>query len=120
MYESGENYLETIYILKQKYGFVRSVDIAKELSFSKPSVSRAIGILRDGGYLEVGDNGNLILTEKGEEKAKAIYERHTVLTKFLVEILKVEPQTAEADACRMEHIISEETFRRFKAYLKSN
>lgn len=99
---------------------MRSVDIAKELDFSKPSVSRAIGILRDGGYLEVGDNGNLILTEKGEEKAKAIYERHLVLTKFLVEVLKVEPKTAEADACRMEHIISEETFKKFKSYLKTN
>lgn len=120
MYESGENYLETIYMLKKKYGFVRSVDIAKELDFSKPSVSRGVGILRDGGYLEVGDNGNLILTEKGEEKAKAIFERHQILTKFLVEILKVEPTVAEADACRMEHIISEETFKKFKAYLKSN
>lgn len=118
MYESGENYLETIYILKKKYGFVRSVDIANELNFSKPSVSRAIGILRDGGYLEVGDNGNLILTEKGEQKAESIFERHTVLTKFLVEVLKVEPQTAESDACRMEHIISDETFRRFKSFLK--
>ncbi len=119
MYESGENYLETIYILKKKYGFVRSVDIAKELNFSKPSVSRAIGILRDDGHIDVGENGNIILTEKGAEKAKAIYEKHLILTKFLVEVLKVEPKTAEADACRIEHIISEETFKKFKAYLKS-
>lgn len=120
LYESGENYLETIYILKKKYNYVRSVDLAKELNFSKPSVSRAIGILRDDGYVEIGDNGNLILTEKGLEKAKAIYERHLVLTRFLVEILHVEPKTAEADACRIEHIISEETFRKFKGFLKAN
>lgn len=120
MYESGENYLETIYILKKKYNYVRSVDLAKELNFSKPSVSRAIGILRDDGYVEIGDNGNLILTEKGLEKAKSIYERHLVLTRFLVEILHVEPKTAEADACRIEHIISEETFRKFKGFLKAN
>lgn len=120
LYESGENYLETIYILKKKYNYVRSVDLAKELNFSKPSVSRAIGILRDDGYVEIGDNGNLILTEKGLEKAKSIYERHLVLTRFLVEILHVEPKTAEADACRIEHIISEETFRKFKGFLKAN
>lgn len=120
MYESGENYLETIYLLKKKYGFVRSVDIAKELNFSKPSVSRAIGILRDDGFIDVGENGNIMLTDKGVEKAKSIYDRHLVLTKFLVEVLKVEPKVAESDACRMEHIISEETFKKFKAFLKSN
>lgn len=120
MYESGENYLETIYILIKKFGFVRSVDLAKELNFSKPSVSRAIGILRDNGYVDIGENGNLLLTEKGQEKAKSIYERHLILTRFLVEVLHVEPKTAETDACRMEHIISEETFKRFKAFLKSN
>lgn len=115
--ESGENYLETILILRNKIGAVRSVDVARALSFSKPSVSRAMGILKDSGYLTVGENGELNLTEEGLARAGAIYERHRVITKFLLEELGVSAENAEADACRIEHIISQETFEKIKEYL---
>lgn len=115
--ESGENYLETILLLKNKLGSVRSIDVANALGFSKPSISRAIGILRDSGYLTMEPNGNLELTEKGVEKASAIYERHRLITRFLSEILGVSSETAEEDACRIEHIISEDTFEAFKRFL---
>lgn len=117
MQESGEMYLETILVLKNKNGSVRSVDVARALSFSKPSVSRAIGILKDDGYVTVEDNGELSLTETGLERAGAIYERHRYITKFLAEVLGVPHETAEADACRIEHIVSQETFKKVKEYL---
>lgn len=117
MQESGEMYLETILVLKNKKGSVRSVDVARALSFSKPSVSRAIGILKDDGYVTVEDNGELSLTESGLERAGAIYERHRYITKFLSEVLGVPRETAEADACRIEHIVSQETFEKVKEYL---
>lgn len=117
MQESGEMYLETILVLKTKNGSVRSVDVARALSFSKPSVSRAIGILKDDGYVKVEDNGELSLTEAGLERAGAIYERHRYITKFLSEVLGVPRETAEADACRIEHIVSQETFEKVKEYL---
>ena len=117
MQESGEMYLETILVLKNKNGSVRSVDVARALSFSKPSVSRAIGILKDDGYVAVEDNGELTLTETGLARAGAIYERHRYITKFLTEVLGVQQETAEADACRIEHIVSQETFEKVKEYL---
>ena len=118
MYESGENYLETIYMLSKKNGSVRSIDIARELNFSKPSVSRAIGLLKTDNYIVVDGSGLIHLTEKGEEKALAIYERHKVLTQFLIEFANVNKEVAEEDACRMEHIISEETFQGLKKRLE--
>jgi Mn-dependent DtxR family transcriptional regulator len=112
--ESGENYLETILVLKQRMGYVRSIDVANELGFSKPSVSRAVGILKNDGYITIESSGNICLTELGMQKAASVYERHIYITRYLSEILKVTPAVAEADACRIEHIISEETFERIK------
>ena len=117
MYESGENYLETILMLKEKQGTVRSIDIARSLNFSKPSVSRAVGILREDGYITMEPGGELELTEKGMQKAGAIYERHKLLTAFLRQVSGVPAETAEEDACRMEHIISEETFQGIKRFM---
>ena len=117
MQESGENYLETILILKNKNGSVRSIDVARELAVSKPSVSRAMGILKDNGFITMETNGELHLTELGRARADAIYERHRFITKFLAEVVGVSPQTAETDACRIEHIIRQETFEKIKEYL---
>ncbi len=117
MQESGENYLETILILQNRNGSVRSIDVARELSVSKPSVSRAMGILKDNGFITMETNGELSLTELGRARADAIYERHRFITKFLAEIVGVSPMTAETDACRIEHIISKETFEKIKEYL---
>lgn len=119
MYESGENYLETILILKERNGTVRSIDIARELGFSKPSVSRAVGLLKDDGFIIIDSTGQIELTQKGREKAGGIYERHRILTEFLMKTAQVERERAEEDACRMEHIISEETFRGIKEFMKS-
>lgn len=118
MYESGENYLETILILKEKQGIVRSIDIARALNFSKPSVSRAMGILREDGYIVMEPGGEIELTEKGRRKAEGIYERHKLLTKFLQDVSGVDAKLAEEDACRMEHIISDETFQGIKRFMK--
>ncbi|MBE5860790.1 MAG: metal-dependent transcriptional regulator [Butyrivibrio sp.] len=120
MHESGEDYIETIYLLKKKKGFVRSIDVASELNFSRPSVSRAVGILKEDGYLTVGKDGELELTEQGLKKAKSVYEKHTNLTKFLMLTAKVNADVAENDACRIEHIISPETFKGIKKYLKEH
>lgn len=117
MYESGENYLETILVLSNRSGNVRSIDVARELNFSKPSVSRAMGILKEDGYIEIGENGLIHLTKKGKEKAAAIYERHQLLTAFLKEVTKVSKEVAEGDACRMEHILSEEVFLGIKQFM---
>ena len=108
--ESGEMYLETIYILAQKSSYVRSIDVAEYMGFSKPSVSRGMGLLKQGGYLTADKDGALTLTELGRQTAEKIYERHTVLRDMLIH-LGVDEKTAAQDACRMEHIISEETFR---------
>lgn len=118
MYESGEMYLETILILKKRNGQVRSIDIARELDFSKPSVSRAVGILKDDEFISIDESGLIDLTEKGKAKAKSIYEKHKNLTAFLIEIVGVSPEIAEEDACRMEHFISEETFEGIKRLLR--
>ena len=100
--ESGEMYLETIYILAQKSSYVRSIDVAEYMGFSKPSVSRGMGLLKQGGYLLMDKDGHLSLTESGLEVARKIYERHTMLTDFIIR-LGVSDDTAAEDACKMEH-----------------
>lgn len=115
--ESGEMYIETIYVLSQESNTVRGIDIAERMGYSKPSVSRAIGVLRKEGLVKKEDDGNLRLTEAGEILAKRIYERHTVLTKMLVNI-GVDEETAAEDACRVEHYISDTTFEAIKAHMK--
>lgn len=116
MQESAEMYLETIYILSQKSASVRSIDVAEYMGYSKPSVSRAVGLLKNGGYLYMAEDGLLSLTEAGIETAKKIFERHTVLSSFLKKI-GVSPETASVDACRIEHVISDETLSALKKYL---
>ena len=119
LYESGENYLETILMLHLRENYVRAVDIAHEMDVSKPSVSRAMGILRDGGFINIGDDGNISLTESGSEVAERIYERHRVLTQWLIDI-GVNPETAAEDACKMEHDISVESFTKLKEHLRQS
>lgn len=114
--ESGEMYLETIYVLSQKSETVRGIDVADEMGFSKPSVSRAMGILKRDGLIFIDEAGGIRLTEAGEEKAKHIYERHTVLMKLFI-ALGVEEETATNDACRIEHYMSDETFDAIKAHM---
>lgn len=114
--ESGEMYLETIYVLTKKLGNVRSLDIAEYMDFSKPSVSRAVGLLKNGEYITVDKNGFITLTETGHEVAENIYERHTILTEYLTQ-LGVPPEIASRDACKMEHVISTETFEAVKKHL---
>lgn len=113
--ESGENYLETILLLEEQYGTVRSIDVAEYLGFSRASICRAIGILRDAGYVDIGAGGNLQLTPSGRAAALAVYERHRLISEFLQKTLGVCAKTASQDACRIEHIISEECFERIKA-----
>ena len=119
LHESGEMYLETILILKERFGYVRSIDIAHELNFSKPSVSRAISLLRENDYVTFDPNGMILLTEKGQIVAEKIYERHNVLTRCLM-ALGVSEENASADACRIEHVISDETFSALKKHLERN
>ncbi len=116
--ESAENYLESILIIKKQKGFVRSIDIANDLSVSKPSVSVAMKNFREGGYITVDDDGNIDLTDKGLEIANRIYERHEVISKVLI-ALGVSEKTALEDSCKIEHAISEETFAKIKEFLKS-
>ncbi|MGN0115767.1 MAG: metal-dependent transcriptional regulator [Acutalibacteraceae bacterium] len=113
--ESGEMYLETILVLSKKSDAVRSVDVCEYMGFSKPSVSRAIGLLKNGGYVLMDKNGYLTLTDLGLEVANKIYERHTLLTEFLIKI-GVDKETAANDACKMEHVISDETFAAIKRH----
>ena len=120
MYESGENYLEAILILEQENVIVRSIDVAHKLSVSKPSVSRAMGLLRQEGYIEMADNGPIFLTEKGREKAVKIYHRHCILTEFLEKVSKVPREQAEGNACKIEHILDEDVFQGIQKYLKEN
>ena len=115
IHESAENYLETILILKKRLGQVRSIDIASELSFSKPSVSVAMKNLRLNGYIDVSKDGYITLLEKGQEIAERIYERHTLFSDWLI-TLGVSPEVAAEYACRIEHVISDETFEAFKAH----
>ena len=116
MQESGEMYLETIYVLSQKSSSVRSIDVAEHMGFSKPSVSRAVGLLKQDGLLWVDEYGYLKLTEEGTQKAKQIYERHTVLSRMLMN-LGVDEETASEDACRIEHYISDKSFDAIKAHM---
>lgn len=113
--ESGEMYLETIFILKSREPQVRSIDIANYTGYSKPSVSRAVGILKENNFIEVDGFGYITLTKSGEKRAKRIYERHTLLTKFLIG-LGVNSKIAAEDACKIEHYISEETFNKIKEH----
>jgi len=117
MRESGENYLETILILSEEKKCVRSVDIANRLGYAKPSVSRAMGLLKKRGFITLGDNGDLRLTEIGLVKANAVYERHKIISKLLADLLGVDKNTADSDACRIEHVISEESFDAIKKYV---
>ena len=114
--ESGEMYLETIYVLSQEHPNVRAVDIGEELGYSRPSVSRAMHVLKDEGLVKTDDYGFVKLTEAGNVLAKRIYERHTVLTQVLLD-LGVEEKIASEDACRLEHYISDETFDAIKAHV---
>ena len=110
VHESGEMYLEAILVLTKRAGFVRSVDVSEYLGYSKPSVSRAVGILRKENLIHVDKDGGITLTDAGREIAEKIFERHTVLSQVLMK-LGVDEQTATADACRIEHVISDESFR---------
>ncbi len=114
LHESAEMYLETIYVLSQK-GAVRSIDVAEKMGYSKPSVSRAVGLLKNGEFLTVDPDGSLVLTEKGRDAAKSIFERHTLLSEALIKI-GVDPETAALDACRIEHVISAETLDAIKRF----
>lgn len=118
MHESGENYLETILILEQKNGSVRSIDIANELDYTKPSISRAMGILRKNGLITMENSGRIVLTSQGRKKANDIYERHLLLTRFLVLTLSLDEETAATDACRIEHVISAKTFEKVKEFVE--
>ena len=113
--ESGEMYLETIYVLSQQSNYVRSIDVSEYMGYSKPSVSRAVGILRKGGYLEDNADGFLVLTEEGRKIAEKTYERHRLLTELFVH-LGVSEKTASEDACKIEHDLSDETFAAIKRH----
>lgn len=116
--ESGEMYLETIFILSQKQKYVRSLDVAEYMGFSKPSVSRAVGLLKSDGYITSDSDGHLSLTQQGIEIANKIYERHTLLTQFLVH-LGVDEEIATQDACKMEHDISDKSFNALKKHFEA-
>jgi Mn-dependent DtxR family transcriptional regulator len=117
LHESAEMYLETIYQLSLKQPSVRSIDVAEALNYSRPSVSRAVGLLKQDGYLETDDDGFLVLTQLGKTTAASIYERHTVITGALM-ALGVDPETAAEDACKIEHVISEKTLNAIKAHME--
>lgn len=116
--ESGQMYLETIYVLTRKSDSVRSVDVCEHMGFSKPSVSRAVGLLKEGGYITVDSDGFLHLTEEGKSIAEKIYERHTILSRFLVSI-GVDETTAAEDACKMEHDISDVSLSAIKHHIEA-
>lgn len=115
LHQSGEDYLEAILVLRQRSGTVRSIDVAQHLGFTKPSVSRAVSLLRASGHLTMEPDGRLELTPAGEQVAQSIYERHRLLTRWLIR-LGVSPGTAEEDACKIEHNISDETFQCLKRH----
>ncbi|MBQ9915124.1 MAG: metal-dependent transcriptional regulator [Clostridia bacterium] len=117
--ESAENYLEAILMIERKKGFVRSIDIANELSFTKPSVSVAMKAFREDGYITVDENGNIRLTDKGKSIAEQVFERHQVIAKALM-ALGVDEETALSDSCKIEHDISQQTFEKLKEYLTKN
>lgn len=113
--ESGEMYLETILLLEKKLGAVRAIDICEHMGYSKPSISRAVGLLKAGGYVTADKEGHLSLTEEGRSIAEKIYERHTLITRFLT-ALGVDEAVASEDACKIEHAISDESFEAIKRY----
>ena len=115
--ESGEMYLETIYTLSKRSDFVRSIDICEEMNFSKPSVSRAMKLLKTDGYIEMEGNGRITLTQKGMDVAGKIYDRHTILTDFFLK-LGISENTAVDDACKIEHVISDESMEAIKNFIK--
>ena len=117
--ESGEMYLETIYVLSKQMNIVRAIDVVEHMGYSKPSVSRAVGLLKQGGYVVVEDNGNLLLTETGREIGEKIFARHKLLTQLLVR-LGVDEKIAAEDACKMEHAISDETFDALQKHLSKS
>jgi len=117
LHESAEMYLETIYLLSQQRQDVRSIDVAEHMGYSKPSISRAIGLLKQGGYVTVDADGFLQLTDSGLETARKVFERHTVLSRFLIS-LGVPPETASEDACKIEHVISDESLAAIKRHLE--
>ena len=114
--ESGEMYLESIYVLLKKNGNVRSVDIAEYMGYSKPSISRAMGLLKDGDFIRIAKDGSITLTRAGIAVAEKIYERHTLLSNLLIR-LGVSPETASEDACKLEHAISDESFEAIKKFV---
>ena len=115
IHESGEMYLETIHVLYKKNGHVRSIDVSEHMGYSKPSVSRAMGLLKEGGYITIDKEGFITLTNSGLEVAQKIYERHTILSTLLI-ALGVNPETAAEDACKIEHAISDESFEAIKQH----
>ena len=117
LHESGEDYLETIYLLSKKKDFIRSIDIATELNYSKASISRAMKLLREEGMITMAEDGQIKLTKAGFQKATDVYSRHTLITDFFENELGVNAVTAEKDACRIEHVISEETYLRLRKYM---
>ena len=119
LHQSGEDYLEAILELKEQKGMVRSIDVAHHLNYSKPSVSRAVAILKSNGYITMSADGHLELTVEGEQVARSIYERHRFLKEWLIR-LGVSPETAEEDACKIEHNISEETFQCMKRHVEQD
>lgn len=116
--ESGEMYLETILILQKSNGFVRSTDISEHMGYSKPSVSRAMGLLRAGGYIVMDEENLITLTDSGREVAQKIFDRHTTITNLLIK-LGVSTEIAAEDACKMEHVISDETFNAIQSFLET-
>ena len=118
LHESAEMYLETIYQLKMERGSVRSIDVAESMGYSKPSVSRAVGLLKNGEYIIVNEEGGLVLTDSGREIAEKIYERHTLLSALLMR-MGVSEETAAADACKLEHAISDESFLAIKKFAQT-
>ena len=116
--ESGQMYLETIYVLSKEKTSVHSIDVSEHMGYSKPSVSRAIGILKNGGYVEMAEDGSLTLTDEGLAVAEKIYERHTILTECLVR-LGVDREIAAEDACKMEHVISDESMAALKKFIEA-
>ena len=118
VHESGEMYLESIYVLSKKHPNVRSIDVVDYMGYSKPSVSRAVNLLKKGGFLQMDTDGTLTLTETGREVAEKIFERHTILSKYLMR-LGVSQETAAEDACKMEHVISDESFEAIKRSVQS-
>ena len=113
--ESGEMYLETIYVLSKKSGTVRSIDVCEQMGYSKPSISRAIGILKKGGYIFVDEDGYITMSAEGKQVSEQLYERHTIISSLLM-ALGVDEETATEDACRIEHVISDRSFAAVKEH----